>query len=171
MPATFVFSSLSSFSGTSRGSLAAFSAMRIHASITGWNSLWPNITAPSITSSDNSSASDSTIRTASCVPATTKSSDVSSICSIVGFNTYSPFIKPTRAPPIGPWNGTPEIVKAAETATRATISASFSRSWLTTVAITCVSFLKPLTKSGRMGRSIRRETNVSFSLGRPSRLK
>jgi hypothetical protein len=35
------------------------------ASITGWKCLWPNITAPSITSSVSSFASDSTIKTAS----------------------------------------------------------------------------------------------------------
>gem|GEM_PF-6150307 len=37
--------------------------------------------------------------------------------------------------------------------------------------MTCVSFLKPSTNSGRMGRSISREVRVSFSVGRPSLLK
>ena len=139
--------------------------------MTGWNSRWPCITAPSITSSVSSPAWDSTIKTASPVPATTRSRLLSFISSSVGFKIYSPLANPTRAAPIGPRNGTPEIVRAAETATIATISLSFSRSWLRTVAMTCVSFLKPLTNSGRMGRSIRRETSVSFSDGRPSRLK
>ena len=58
----------------SRGSLAAFSASLMIASITGWKCRWPNITAPSMISSDSSFASDSTIITASCVPATTRSS-------------------------------------------------------------------------------------------------
>ena len=44
------------------------------ASITGWKWRWPNITAPSMTSSLSSLASDSTISTASAVPATTRSS-------------------------------------------------------------------------------------------------
>ena len=51
---------------SSRGSFAAFSASLMMASITGWKCRWPNITAPSITSSDSSLASDSTISTASC---------------------------------------------------------------------------------------------------------
>jgi len=50
----------------SRGSLAARSASSMMASITGWKPLWPNITAPSMTSSGSSWASDSTISTASC---------------------------------------------------------------------------------------------------------
>jgi hypothetical protein len=53
----------------------------------------------------------------------------------------------------------------------ATMSGSFSRSWLRTVQITCVSFRNPSTNRGRIGRSIRRLTSVSFSDGRPSRLK
>ena len=53
----------------------------------------------------------------------------------------------------------------------ATISGSFSMSWESTVTMTCVSCLKPSTNSGRIGRSIRREVSVSFSVGRPSRLK
>jgi hypothetical protein len=52
-----------------------------------------------------------------------------------------------------------------------TTSGSFSRSCERTVAITCVSQRKPFGKSGRVGRSIRREVRISFSAGRPSRLK
>ena len=37
--------------------------------------------------------------------------------------------------------------------------------------MTWTSFLKPSTKSGRIGRSIRREVSTSFSVGRASRLK
>ena len=44
------------------------------ASITGWKCRWPNMTAPSMMSSGSSLASDSTISTASAVPATTRSS-------------------------------------------------------------------------------------------------
>ena len=53
----------------------------------------------------------------------------------------------------------------------ATMSGSFSWSWARTVQITWVSFLKPSGNNGRIGRSIRREVRVSFSAGRPSRLK
>ena len=65
----------------------------------------------------------------------------------------------------------PEMVSAAEAPINATTSGSFSRSCVRTVQITCVSLRNPLGKSGRIGRSIKREVNVSFSLGRPSRLK
>src|SRR5260221_230865 len=74
------------------------------------------MTAPSICSSESSLASDSTIMTALGVPATTRSRSPSRICSWVGLRTYSPSIMPTRAPPIGPMNGTPERVSAAEAA-------------------------------------------------------
>jgi hypothetical protein len=59
----------------------------------------------------------------------------------------------------------------ADAATMATMSGSFSMSCDSTVVMTCVSHLKPATKSGRIGRSMSRDTSVSFSLGRPSRLK
>ena len=67
--------------------------------------------------------------------------------------------------------GTPEIVRAAEAAIIATMSGSFTKSWLRTVHITKTSCLKPGTKSGRMGRSINRAVSVSFSDGRASLLK
>ena len=103
--------------------------------------LWPNITAPSISDSESSWASDSTINTASAVPATTRSSLEFGIESISGLSTYSPSMKPTRAAPIGPMKGMPEMVSAAEAATKATTSGSFSMSWLSTVTISWVSFL------------------------------
>ena len=81
------------------------------ASITGWKWRWPNITAPSMTSSFSSLASDSTISTASAVPATTRSSWLSAISSSVGLSTYSLLMKPTRAAPIGPMNGAPDSVE------------------------------------------------------------
>ena len=155
----------------SRGSFAAFSASLMIASITGWKCRWPNITAPSMISSVSSLASDSTISTASAVPATTRSSWLSAISSICGLSTYSLLMKPTRAAPIGPMNGAPDSVSAAEDATSARMSGSFSRSCDSVVTITCVSQRQPSANSGRIGRSIRRETSVSFSVGRPSRLK
>ncbi len=92
------------------------------ASITGWNAAWPAITAFSIVSSESSLASDSTISTASAVPATTRSSVESFISSTVGLSLISPLMKPTRAAPIGPMNGTPDRVSAAEAATIARMS-------------------------------------------------
>jgi hypothetical protein len=53
---------------------------------------WPNTTAPSITSSDSSAASDSTISTASLVPATTSSSCDSFSSLTVGLSRYWPFL-------------------------------------------------------------------------------
>ncbi|MNE00027.1 hypothetical protein D3C80_924220 [compost metagenome] len=155
----------------SNGSLAACSARSMMASITGCMPACANIRASSIFSSDSSLASDSTIIRASCVPATTRSSVESARVSMAGFSTSSPSIRPTRAAPMGPMKGTPEMVRAAEAATMPTMSGSFSMSCCSTVMTTWVSFLKPLTNRGRIGRSIRRETRVSFSDGRPSRLK
>jgi hypothetical protein len=60
---------------------------------------------------------------------------------------------------------------AVEAPTIERTSGSFSLSCERTVAMTCVSQLKPAGKSGRTGRSIRREVRISFSAGRPSRLK
>ena len=74
-------------------------------------------------------------------------------------------MKPTRAAPIGPMNGTPESVSAAEDATIASTSGSFSRSCDSVVTITWVSLRQPSANSGRTGRSISRETSVSFSVG------
>ncbi len=55
---------------------------------------------------------------------------------------------------------------------RGKCSGSFSMSWESVVTITCVSLRRAIwRKSGRIGRSIRDETSVSFSVGRPSRLK
>ena len=49
-----------------------------------------------------------------------------------GLSTYSPLMKPTRAAPIGPMNGAPDSVSAADEATSARMSGSFSsraRAW------------------------------------------
>ena len=131
----------------------------------------PKLTASNIVFSDNSLASDSTINTPSEVPAITKSKVDSSIWLIVGFKTKSPPISPTRAAPIGPKNGTPEIVKAADAPIMATISGLVSISCDKTVHITCVSHLNSLGNKGLIGLSISLLTSVSFSDGRPSRLK
>ena len=58
-----------------------------------------------------------------------------------------------------------------EAAIIARTSGSFSRSCDSVVTMTWVSLRQPSANSGRTGRSISRETSVSFSDGRPSRLK
>ena len=95
-------------------SLPVFCLSSLHAVITAFISWCPNRTAPNIRSSLSSFASDSTISTASSVPATTISKYESFNSSKEGFKTYSPSIKPTLAAPIGPSNGTPDIVSAAD---------------------------------------------------------
>jgi hypothetical protein len=62
-------------------------------------------------------------------------------------------------------NGTPEIVSAADVATIATMSGSFSRSWASTVHDDLRLVAIASWNSGRIGRSIRREVRISFSLG------
>jgi len=74
----------SDFVGSCHGSLAATSASSMIAWMTGWKDLWPNITAPSMISSESSLASDSTISTPSPVPATTRSSDDFGRSSVFG---------------------------------------------------------------------------------------
>ena len=72
------------------------------------------MTASSMVASESSLASDSTISTASLVPATTRSSEEFFNSSSVGLTFSAPLMKPTRAAPTGPMNGTPDKVSAAE---------------------------------------------------------
>ncbi len=90
--------------------------------------------------------------------------------ALVGFRTSFPSSRPTRTAPTGEWNGTVEQVRATEAPFIARMSASFWPSAERTKAMICVSWLKPLGKRGRIGRSMRREVRISFSVGRPSRL-
>ena len=94
---------------------------------------WPNLTAFNISSSFNPLVSDSTIRTASFVPATTRSNFEFSNSFFDGLRTYLPSIKPTLEAPTGPMNGMPEIAKAADDAIIDNMSASFSLSYERTV--------------------------------------
>ena len=139
--------------------------------MTGCIRSWPNVTAPSITSSDSSFASDSTIRTALLVPATTRSRSDSASAANPGLSRYRPSAYPTRAAPIGPLNGIPEQATAADAPTMAGMSGSMSGSTEITVAMIWVSLRKPLGNRGRIGRSISRQVRISFSPGRPSRRK
>ena len=74
-------------SATAQGSLAATSASSMMPWMTAWKLRWPNSTAPSMTSSDSSCASDSTISTPWAVPATTRSSCDWARWAMVGFST------------------------------------------------------------------------------------
>jgi hypothetical protein len=61
------------------------------ASMTGWKLLWPNMTAPSMTSSVSSLASDSTISTASVGAGDDQVElGIRGISSTCGLRTYSP---------------------------------------------------------------------------------
>ena len=139
--------------------------------ITGTNFSWPNLTASNICFSVRPEVSDSTIKTASFVPATTKSNLDSFNCSFEGFKTYWSFIYPTLEAAIGPWKGIPEIAKAADDAIIDNISASFSLSYERTVGKICTSFLKLSGNKGLIGLSINLEINVSASVGLASLLK
>ena len=76
-----------------------------------------------------------------------------------------------RTPAKGPLNGMSETCRAADVPNMASTSGSFSRSAESTVAMIWVSQRRPSENSGRMERSIRRQVRISFSDGRPSRLK
>ena len=69
--------------------------------ITGCIALCPSRTASSIIFSGNSFASDSTIRTAVSLPATTRSSSLFSSCVFVGLITYFSSTYPTLDAPTG----------------------------------------------------------------------
>ena len=86
----------------SHGSLAASLANSFIILITGCIALCPSRTASSIIFSGNSFASDSTIRTAVSLPATTRSSSLFSSCVFVGLITYFSSTYPTLDAPTGP---------------------------------------------------------------------
>ncbi len=95
----------------------------------------PKSKAPNISSSDTSLAPLSTMLMASFVPATVNSISVCSACSTVGFKTYSPLIRPTSTPAIGPSNGISEIANAKEDPNIAAISGVQSCSTLITMFV------------------------------------
>ena len=95
----------------------------------------------------------------------------SSSSSNDGLRTYSPSMNPTRAAPMGPSNGVPEIVSAAEAPIIAAISGFCFLSEDITVQKTCTSFLKWSGNIGLIGLSISLDVSVSLSVGLASRLK
>ena len=118
----FFFTSDKSFFSTFHsGFLHSFASSSI-IWITGTNPSCPNLTAFNISSSDKPLASDSTISTASLVPATTKSKLEFSNSAFEGLRIYLPSTKPTLEAPTGPINGIPEIASAADEAVIAKIS-------------------------------------------------
>jgi hypothetical protein len=76
-----------------------------------------------------------------------------------------------RTEPIGPSNGMPLIINAAEAALIDSTSWGFSWSAPITVVTTWVSLRKSLGNDGRSGRSVRRQVRTASSVGRPSRRK
>ncbi len=76
-----------------------------------------------------------------------------------------------RTEPIGPSNGMPEIISAAEAALMLSTSCGLAMSAPITVSTTWVSLRKPSGKAGRNGRSVRRQVRMASSVGLPSRRK
>ena len=92
--------------------------------------------APTITSSETSFASPSTIATANSVPATTISSSDLSSSSAEGNTTYFPSIYPTCTPATIPSKGIGEIFNASDDAIIPQMSGGLSGSADRTVTIT-----------------------------------
>ena len=135
------------------------------------HSAWPKAIASSIVSSGTSLAPDSTMSTASSVPAMMRSRVEVARSAAVGLATSRPSTWPTRTAPTGPPNGMPERQSAAEPPFIARTSGSFCASAEMVRQMTWTSLRKPSGNSGRIGRSMRREVSVSFFTGAPSRLK
>ena len=122
------------------------------------------------TLSDTCRAPPSTIMMPASVPATTRSSSLSFTWSKLGLTTSWPSTCATRTAPMGPAKGMSEIVTAAEAAFMAMMSGWLTRSVAMTMGTTWISRLNVLENSGRSGRSMNRETRISLSFGRVSRL-
>ena len=167
-------SSFSSTCGTSTSafSLPAFFCSSRCASHSFLISPWAMSSASRISASVTSLAPASTIRMASSVPATIRSSSPSSSDSSSGLTTNAPSSSlPMRTAPTGIGNGMSEIISAALAPFMARMSYGFTWSTDIGIATSCVSRRQPLGKSGRIGRSIMRAVSVPFSPARPSRLK
>jgi len=105
-------------------------------------------------------------------PATTSSNVPASPSSKVGCATHVPSCEyATRTAPIGPSNGMPLIMSAADDALIASTSCGFTWSAPTTVTTICVSLRYPSGNAGRSGRSMSRQVRIACWLGRPSRRK
>ena len=120
-----------------------------------------------ITSSGTKVASPSTMTSASAEAANTMFRSLSAISLTVGFRMNWPLMRPMRPPATASAKGRGDSMTAAEAAVMESTSDSFSWSEEMTLASTCTSSGRPLGNNGRIGRSMRRETRVSRSDGRP----
>ena len=80
-------------------------------------------------------------------------------------------MRATRTSEIGPLKGISETAIAADAASPAKLSGMCSVSAEIKDTTTCVSLWKSSGNIGRKARSIKRETKISSSYGRASRLK
>ena len=132
---------------------------------------WATFSPSRMSSSGTSMAPPSTIRIASSVPATVMSTSEYSSCWKVGFRIHVSLMRPMRTAETGVLNGIFDMFSATEAPITPSTSASFSWSADRMKHAICVSYMNPSGNSGRMGRSIWRAARISFSPGRPSRLK
>ena len=132
----------------------------------------PFSNASTTRASGRKSAKPSIISPASAVPATTRSSlpPPAATSAFVGLTTSSSPTRTTRTAATGLAKGTCETASAADAEQIAITSGRCSPSAARTYEVSCVSSDQPLPRSGRSGRSISRQTSVSWSEGRPSRL-
>jgi len=107
----------------------------------------------------------------SSVPAAMMFIRLASSTALVGLMTKPSSVRPMRTAPTGPGKGRSERLRAQEAPISPRVSPSFSWSEERTSAVIMVSKRIDFSKSGRRLRSMRREERISFSLGRPSRLK
>ena len=102
-------------------------------------------------------------------PATMSSNVDSALSSNVGCVIHSEPWRDRRTAPIGPSNGMPDTISAADAPLIDAMSCGCTRSAPMIVAITCTSLRKPSGNDGRSGRSVSRQVSTAGSLGRPSR--
>ena len=124
-------------------------------------SSWANLMASSMSCSDTSFISPSTIMMFSSVAATISSRSESFIWEKVGLMTNSPLIRLTRTSETGPPNGRSEVARAAEAARPARASGWMSFSAEIRLMLTNTSRWKSSGHSGRMGRSTKRAMSTS----------
>ena len=142
------------------------SASSMIAWITGWKPAWPKVTAPSMISSDSSEASDLDHQHAFNGAGDDE-------VELALFALAGGRVQHVLAVDIADAGGADraeernagEGQRGGGSRPAPTMSGSFSRSWLSTVATTWTSLRKPSGNSGRIGRSIRRR-DQGLVLGR-----
>mmetsp|Transcript_22857 Transcript_22857/g.65964 ORF Transcript_22857/g.65964 Transcript_22857/m.65964 type:complete len:302 (-) Transcript_22857:550-1455(-) len=131
---------------------------------------WPKETASIMVASGKKLAAPSIISTASLLPATIKFNSLTAICAFVGLTIRVSLIIPTWTVATAFISGTSEIYMAALAAQAPSASRPRSPSYESTQFSSCVSCFHPSQMRGRSGRSMMRDTRISCSCGRPSRL-